>query len=396
MPYVPPITEIPGDYIIIDFKMDMYPTNLVLAGNPVRLDIMCATSTNQFSYQITSGDTVYYTGSGEGFFSVFIQDILSRIVQPVKLHNEDPKVIISVPDIMKRVRITAESSSGLSPLMLDFKTLVGGVSKRTLRRLNDENSNIFLMKLLNSASNFLMTTRTTKRIISIRETELLPIPFLYPDSELKVKSGELEVSLSGIAGSPYALNLFRLRKNWFEEYQVLASVFEIYSGDVLSFTVVIVPGTVSKERYLLEFLNSWGAYERVEVTGTGIIESEAGEDQTYMNYDALVDDYIEARDRTESRNILNVESGFKTPSEFGFLLDMLASDDIRILGLDGRNIKVNATAENLTQAARSTSPESLKLSLRFADSETLHTGTLSEEDFGSPRIHTEQFTQEFN
>ena len=93
---------------------------------------------------------------------------------------------------------------------------------------------------------------------------------------------------------------------------------------------------------------------------------------------------------------MEVESGFRNSDDLLHLIDMLSSDDIKILGLDGRNVKVNVTAENLVQAARQKETESIKLTLRFAESERLHTGSLSEENFGSPRIHTEQFTEQFN
>ena len=77
-------------------------------------------------------------------------------------------------------------------------------------------------------------------------------------------------------------------------------------------------------------------------------------------------------------------------------MDMLASDDIKILGLSGRNIRVNAVADNLTHAIRSTLPESIKMTLHFVDSDVRYTGSLSEDEIGNPRIHTEQFTPQFN
>ena len=75
---------------------------------------------------------------------------------------------------------------------------------------------------------------------------------------------------------------------------------------------------------------------------------------------------------------------------------MLASDDIKILGISGRNIRVNAVADNLTHAIRSTAPESIKMTLHFVDSDVRYTGSLSEDEIGNPRIHTEQFTPQFN
>ena len=371
---------------------NIYPATMALTGNPIKLSV---NTTSLATYVIKEGNNIVYTGSGEGDFSIFIQDILAAIVQPATLYNESVDVLISATGSAKDITITVTNTEG-GEVTLTLKALIGGVSKRTLRRLNDENSNIFTWKLLNSEGNFFQTTRGTGRLFTIRETELLPIPFIYPDAELKVVAAGITTPLPGTTGDPVALNLYRLRKNLFETSHILASVFDIYSGEIKACTIVITPGTVSRERYLLQFLNSYGAYERIEVTGIGSIEHKAADEETYFVYDELVDDYVEARERQSGTDTLKVDSGYRSPEELVYLIDMLSSDDIKILGLDGRNIKVIATADNLASAARATTPESIKLTLRFAESEHHHTGSLLDDDFGSPRIHTEQFTPEFN
>lgn len=371
---------------------NIYPATMALTGNPIKLSV---NTTSLATYVIKEGNNIVYTGSGEGDFSIFIQDILAAIVQPATLYNESVDVLISATGSAKDITITVTNTEG-GEVTLTLKALIGGVSKRTLRQLNDENSNIFTWKLLNSEGNFFQTTRGTGRLFTIRETELLPIPFIYPDAELKVVAAGIATPLPGTTGDPVALNLYRLRKNLFETSHILASVFDIYSGEIKVCTIVITPGTVSRERYLLQFLNSYGAYERIEVTGIGSIEHKAADEETYFVYDELVDDYVEARERQSGTDTLKVDSGYRSPEELVYLIDMLSSDDIKILGLDGRNIKVITTADNLASAARATTPESIKLTLRFAESEHHHTGSLLDDDFGSPRIHTEQFTPEFN
>lgn len=372
---------------------NIYPATMALTGNPIKLTI---NTTSLATFTIKEGEATIYTGSGEGDFFVFIQDILAAILHPANLYNESPDVLLYATANFKNITITVTNLDGAT-VTLSLKAIIGGVSKRTLRRLNDENNNIFTWKLLNSAGNFFQTTRTTGRTITIRETELLPLPFLYPDAPLKVVASGVETALPGTAGESMAINLYRLRKRLFDMNNVLASIFDIYAGDKKACTIVITPGAVSRERYLLQYLNSYGVYERIEVTGIGSIKHESSKkEETYQVFDELVDDYIEARERQSSNDTLQVESGYRTTDELIHLIDMLSSDDIKILGLDGRNIKVNATAENLASAARATSPESIKLTLRFAESEHYHTGSLPDEDFGSPRIHTEQFTQVFN
>ena len=347
------------------------------------------------SYTIRQADRTIFSGSGEGEFSVFLQDILSGILSPKHLLNESTDILLPDSTSATDIAISVQNTQGETKT-LSLKAVIGGISKRLLRRLLDENSNIFTWKLLNSSVNFFKTTRTNGRIITIRETELLPIPFLYPDGALKIVAAGIETSLSGTAGQPVALNLYRLRQKLFQTNQKLASVFDIYSGSTKSCTIVITPGTVSRERYLLEFLNSYGAYERIEVTGIGNIESEIESDSTYQIYDESIDDYIEARERQSARDKLQVESGYRNTEELVHLMDMLASDDIKILGLSGRNIRVNAVADNLTHAIRSTVPESIKMTLHFVDSDVRYTGSLSEDEIGNPRIHTEQFTPQFN
>lgn len=368
------------------------PASMALTGNPVKLTI---NTSSLATFAIKDGGNTIYTGSGEGDFSVFIQDILAGIVSPSTLLNESADVLMTDTGTTKHVRIDVTNTEGNST-SVSITAVIGGISKRTLRRLNDEFSNVFTWKLLNSSTNFFKTTRTNSRIITIRETELLPIPFLYPDVALSVVASGITTTLPGTPKEPYALNLYRLRNNLFHQHNLLTSVFDIYAGDVKACTIVIIPGTTSRERYLLEFLNSYGAYERIEVTGIGNIESEIKSDETYQVYDESIDDYIDARERQSSKDRLLVESGYRSPEELIHLMDMLASDDIKILGLDGRNIRVNAVAENLAYAVRSTAPESLKITLQFVDSDARYTGSLSDDELGNPRIHTEQFTHQFN
>lgn len=213
---------------------------------------------------------------------------------------------------------------------------------------------------------------------------------------MKILANGIETTIEGSAGQPVALNIYRLRKQLFDTHHILASVFDVYVGEKKSCTIIITPGTISRERYLLQFLNSYGSYELIEITGIGTIKREADEESAFNAYDEVIDDYVESWERLSGKESMTVESGYRTNDELIFLIDMLSSEDIKILGLDGRNIRVNVTAENLTRAARATSPESIKLTLHFSDSEQRVTGSFGDDDFGSARIHTEQFTSQFN
>ena len=369
------------------------PANMALTGNPIKLSI---NSSSLATYTILVGEKEIFTGSGEGNFFIFIQDILASVVQPAQLYNEAEDVLLHAEECSRNVTIKVTNLDRDSK-ELSLKVFIGGVSKRMLRHLNDENKSIFIWKLMNPEVNFFQTTRTTGKLITIRETEILPLPFIYPDGGImRVIANGTETTVIGVASQPVALNLYRLRKQLFDVHHILASVFDVYIGETKSCTIVITPGTISRERYLLQFLNSYGAYELIEITGIGKIKHEKDKDNSYKVYDEVIDDYVESWERLSGRESMTVESGYRTNDELIHLIDMLSSDDIKILGLDGRNIRVNVTADNLTRAARASSPETLKLTLRFADSEQRCTGSFTDDNLGDPRIHTEQFTKQFN
>lgn len=374
-------------------SVNIYPASMALTGNPIKLSI---SSSSRATYTVSADGKEIFTGSGEGDFFVFLQDILADVVRPAQLYNESEKILLQADSCAKSITINVSNANGETKVLY-LNVFIGGVSKRMLRHLHEENKSVFLWKLMNPEVNFFQTTRTTGKLITIRETELLPMPFIYPEGGvMKILANGIETTIEGSAGQPVALNIYRLRKQLFDTHHILASVFDVYVGEKKSCTIVITPGTISRERYLLQFLNSYGSYELIEITGIGTIKREADEENAFNVYDEVIDDYVESWERLSGKESMTVESGYRTNDELIFLIDMLSSEDVRILGMDGRNIRVNVTAENLTRTARATSPESIKLTLHFSDSEQRVTGSFGDDDFGSARIHTEQFTSQFN
>ena len=133
---------------------NIYPANMALTGNPIKLSI---NSSSLATYTILVGEKEIFTGSGEGNFFVFIQDILADIVQPAVLHNESDEVLLQAEDCSRNVTINVSNSEKNSST-ISLKVFIGGISKRMLRHLNDENKNVFIWKLMNPAGNFFQTT----------------------------------------------------------------------------------------------------------------------------------------------------------------------------------------------------------------------------------------------
>lgn len=367
------------------------PTPIALAGNPVVLSIY---STSVATFKIDN----IYTGSVEaGTTDIHIDEILQELLPAWSFRdipeNQQNNRVVPV-GIYRDYTITVTNTQG-NRTTLSHTIIPGGVSKDTLRALVSANNNIFNFKLLNPSANLFMTSRTNGQFIVMRETEIMPLVFLYPSGNMRVVAGDITLDIpAGTERRPYALNIPAIRKELFDSNR-LYNRFDIYFDQNYSATVLLTPGAVTNARYVIEFLNSYGVYERVEVTGSINLEPEADEESIYSVYDPVVNDYVEKRDRRPSRNILQVESGFKTQEELIFLIDMLASEKIFLLGYGEQPIECTASAEDMSIALVSREPASLHITLRFVDKDTHFTHSVPL-DFDENRIHVDQFSQQFN
>lgn len=368
------------------------PRPIAFSGNPIKISIE---SSHPVTYTVKHNNIALFEGSIEaGTEEVFIDEILTGIVSPTRF-TEEREILIPIESNKTNFSV-AVSNENNEVITLTNTVLLGGISKRAMRNLNDQGSNIFTFKLLNPAGNFFMTTRSERRIITLRETEVYPLLFIAPAASITVKAAEGIIrTFNLVENECYALNIDALRYSFFTQESILSNYFEI-STDEGTILIVIEPAAVEKNRYYLDFLNSYGAYERVEITGIPELGQEQEEDRTFGKYDPVVNDYVEHRERVSTQNSLRVQTGFKSENELIFILDMLSSDDIRLIGYEDREIKVNVTAESLAVAKRLGKPQSISLLLNFADKETHFTHALFGDDFDNPRIHTEQFSKEFN
>ena len=297
-------------------SVNIYPASMALTGNPIKLSI---SSSSRATYTISADGKEIFTGSGEGDFFVFLQDILADVIATgynyiMSLRRSCSKQIV----VPKALQSTFQNANGETKVLY-LNVFIGGVSKRMLRHLHEENKSVFLWKLMNPEVNFFQTTRTTGKLITIRETECVPMPFIYPEGGvMKILANGIETTIEGSAGQPVALNIYRLRKQLFDTHHILASVFDVYVGEKKSCTIVITPGTISRERYLLQFLNSYGSYELIEITGIGTIKREADEENAFNAYDEVIDDYVESWERLSGKESMTVESGYRTNDELIF------------------------------------------------------------------------------
>lgn len=311
--------------------------------------------------------------------------------------NTDPLLAVSGLSAKVTIHVVNE---GEEEYNLSFTAWKGGISKKEFKRLRNMGTDIFSLKFLNESCNFFFTTRSNDWRITMRETELYPLCFIYPGHELKITellTGQ-SLAVPGTTGSLYALNLEAVRLKFFTDYGVLANLFDVYSGDTFALRIGIEQSPTVRERYRLRFLNSYGTYEVFSLEGEASVTPSMDEDEdaVFRRYDEITDDYYSDRIRTEIQEAVTIKTGFKRPQEIRFLLDLLSSDDVYLAGYGREEIKVIPSAEEFSYRVRPDAPQNVTLKLMFADKESNWTGEITESGYRKPRVHSKEFSKQFN
>lgn len=374
-------------------RATLTPASRLFAGNPVKLDI---STSSLCKYRIYVHGTLVYTGSGIGTFYTYIQDIIASHLTAPRPFNNDNRVLIPATSGVRDCSVTVENAAGES-WSTSFTAYLGGMSRAVLRSLGQ--SNIFTNRFLASTGNIFFTLRGCNDYVTIKETEISPLLFIYPLSGLlKVESGGYVYDLEGDAGAMYALNIEQLRKLYYTEHDILPGVFNIRLGNDAVVSIGITPAEVSRDRYYLRFLSSLGAYEVVEMKG--LARQSASDDTpdapTFDVFDELVGGYRQQRGRVPTRHKLSLSTGDVTEDELIFYQDMLASDDVTLLGYHGQEFKVLPSSPELTFAHNFQGLQSFTVDLIFSDQDDRYSIDDVDARMGDGRIHTSEFTDQFN
>lgn len=377
-------------------KVNIYPTGNAFTRNPIFLSV---SSSSMATYSIRMNNEEVFKGNGIGEFRVNIAEIVETGITDARILSDNTEHLLAVSGLSAEVTIHVVNE-GEEEDNLSFTAWKGGISKKEFRRLRNMGTDIFSLKFLNESCNFFFTTRSNDWRITMRETELYPLCFIYPEHELKITellTGQ-SLAIPGTAGNFYALNLEAVRLKFFTDYGVLANLFDVYSGDTFALRIGIEQSPTVRERYRLRFLNSYGAYEVFSLEGEASVTPgmDEDEDAVFRRYDEITDDYYSDRIRTEIQEAVTVKTGFKRPQEIRFLLDLLSSDDVYLSGYGREEIKVIPSAEEFSYRVRPDAPQNVTLKLTFADKESNWTGEITESGYGKPRVHSKEFSKQFN
>lgn len=377
-------------------KVNIYPTGNAFTRNPIFLSV---SSYSMATYSIRMNNEEIFKGNGIGEFRVNIAEIVETGITGARILPDNTDHILAVSGLSAEVTIHVVNE-GEEEDNLSFTAWKGGISKKEFKRLRNMGTDIFSLKFLNESCNFFFTTRSNDWRIMMRETELYPLCFIYPGHELKITellTGQ-SLTVPGTAGNFYALNLEAVRLKFFTDYGVLANLFDVYSGDTFALRIGIEQSPTVRERYRLRFLNSYGTYEVFSLEGEASVTPgmDEDEDAVFRRYDEITDDYYSDRIRTEIQKAVTIKTGFKRPQEIRFLLDLLSSDDVYLSGYGREEIKVIPSAEEFSYRVRPDAPQNVTLKLTFADKESNWTGEITESGYRKPRVHSKEFSKQFN
>ena len=377
-------------------KVNIYPTGNAFTRNPIFLSV---SSSSMATYSIRMNNEEVFKGNGIGEFRVNIAEIVETGITDVRILSDNMEHLLAVSGLSAEVTIHVVNE-GEEEDNLSFTAWKGGISKKEFRRLRNMGTDIFSLKFLNESCNFFFTTRSNDWRITMRETELYPLCFIYPGHELKITellTGQ-SLAVPGTTGSLYALNLEAVRLKFFTDYGVLANLFDVYSGDTFALRIGIEQSPTVREHYRLRFLNSYGTYEVFSLEGEAGVTPGMGEDEdaVFRRYDEITDDYYSDRIRTEIQEAVTIKTGFKRPQEIRFLLDLLSSDNVYLSGYGQEEIKVIPSAEEFSYRVRPDAPQNVTLKLTFAEKESNWTGEITESGYRKPGVHSKEFSKQFN
>ncbi|MBU9955084.1 hypothetical protein KSX68_03330 [Bacteroides caccae] len=377
-------------------KVNIYPTGNAFTRNPIFLSV---SSYSMATYSIRMNNEEIFKGNGIGEFRVNIAEIVETGITDARILSDNTEHLLAVSGLSAEVTIHVVNE-GEEEDNLSFTAWKGGISKKEFRRLRNMGTDIFSLKFLNESCNFFFTTRSNDWRITMRETELYPLCFIYPGHELKITellTGQ-SLAVPGTTGSLYALNLEAVRLKFFTDYGVLANLFDVYSGDTFALRIGIEQSPTVREHYRLRFLNSYGTYEVFSLEGEASVTPgmDEDEDAVFRRYDEITDDYYSDRIRTEIQEAVTIKTGFKRPQEIRFLLDLLSSDNVYLSGYGQEEIKVIPSAEEFSYRVRPDAPQNVTLKLTFAEKESNWTGEITESGYRKPGVHSKEFSKQFN
>jgi hypothetical protein len=375
--------------------IEQQPDSPLFARNPIIYEVS-ADAGSVISFDVLINGTVAYSGQRipvlQGALyrcKMNISSIVSAFLAPYTLTPDNTMLFKLTGGICQVGMVFYQDSDEITTgtQTIYYGGLSASIYRRLLATLPDDVTlmGYRFMKLPRSLQ-FALTTRTAGRNISIRESEIVPLAFIFISGiEYKIvteKGYGIVLPAGGLnTYDLVALDIQRIRDIVVANTGSAApQKLHMLVNDSYVFTINIVPALPARRMLLLEFINSFGIPERVELTGLATSEPEFTADKTYNYYDTVTDSFVERTARVPLRETLLNETGFKTPEEFLFLRDMLQSNSHTLISPDGMRYDVTVSAENFSYELFPIAPQSIRIRIRLADAETMYSSPLDDSD----------------
>lgn len=378
-------------------KIISSPENYCFIGNPVRLEL----ETDNATSMVFSISALSYTQELTGYpykqgnvyrIDMQIQDVLSSFFKNQYIIDNTDQLISKVSNLTMDYSVKANDEEIFKGIALR-----GGVSKAVIKQLARNNYNIFTYKIMNTFGQFLFTTRTFARTIPIKDTELSYFIFLHPGTSITFtneKDYEIQAGTMALF-TPCSLNLEAIYNRFTILTDTPPSLINVYVDTEKAFSFDIKPRTQSEYQNTIRFRNSFGVFEKIEITGKPYQKPEFAEEKKYQ---ALTEHgfFEEHRARVEHVDVMEVETGCKTRAEHSFIMDMIKSDEIYFIDKDGIENRCLVSASNVKFEERITTPSSISLQIRMVDSEEFVASGLDLNELLEGRIFTDNYDEQFN
>lgn len=344
---IEPATALVGNPILVKVKSKNEPSiKMVIAANGITL------------YQATA------VPDNNGLCTFSINDIFLNLFNRNRIEN-DGSLLKELPGSLLEYSVIITGRT--TRLVVPGKCYPGGISHRLMRYLSAQGTDIFTAKFCNPRTNFLLSTRTNRSLIAMRETEIGPLYCIGIGLPIVISDlhGHSYTLTPPADGKIYAINLPEIRRIFFLE-GALASYFSISVRNKVIAVVIITPG--NENSLILMFRNSLGMYEKIELSGVINIQPEIKKQDIVLKYDYLTNDFSKTTERSGYTPVLSVESGYKTNEELGFIQELLLSDDIYLVNGD-ELIRVMVSSTKMKYKRPMTDPTSIEIKITFCDDE---------------------------
>jgi len=365
----------------LSYRKQPFPNYLV--GNPIVFELE-STENDLIYFDVVIQGVVIYSGTfiptQSGAFyeaNISISDIVKSYMQTSKIENTS---LLVSPVSNPYLRVAVLFNQNNSALNYSGRVFNGGIGKKMLRYLKEKNSDIFSYKFLNTDKQFFLTTRTSGRHIVVKENELSPLFFVATDKAYSVVTefGNVFTFPAMTNGDLYAFNMETLRQLSYDAYNRIPSYVGFLIDGKYVFDITIKEPARSPNKYIIQFLNSFSAFEKLEVTGKSVSEPEFAEDNAFSLYDSIVDDYIEQNNRLAIRETITADFGYKTLEEFFFMRDMLQSDKRILFDQSGNSYEARISVDNFSHDLVPTEPGSVQLKIRMIESDVNYSPEIDE------------------